>query len=63
MNFGGKVWGQLGGGGHDPFSLGPVEFKELERPLCGMSQQTTSGWCGEPDIIKQMQRLPFLQLF
>lgn len=37
MNFGGKVWGQLGGGGHDPFSSGPVEFKELEGPLCGIS--------------------------
>lgn len=33
-----EVWGQLEGGGHEPLSSGPVEFKELEEPLCGTSQ-------------------------
>lgn len=48
--------GTVAGSGNGMLSWRPVEFKELEGRLCGMFQQTTSGWCREPDIAKQMQK-------
>lgn len=40
----------MGGGGNETFNLGLVDFRELDRPLCGASQQNSSGGCGEPRI-------------